>query len=198
MPRDLRVCFLGDSFVAGVGDPEHLGWAGRIVARTHRQGRPLTAYNLGVRRQTSGDVLARWAEEVRPRLPAGSEGRLVVSFGVNDTTEEDGAPRVPPAAAAVNLATLLDGAARAGWPVLFVGPPAVRDPAQNERTAALDVALGEVCARAGVPHVPVLDALLADRTWCGEVAVGDGAHPGAGGYATLAALVQPHWDDWIR
>lgn len=37
---DLRVCFVGDSFVAGVGDPEQLGWAGRVAARTHSAGRP--------------------------------------------------------------------------------------------------------------------------------------------------------------
>lgn len=29
--RDLRICFLGDSFVAGVGDPRCLGWAGRLA-----------------------------------------------------------------------------------------------------------------------------------------------------------------------
>lgn len=27
---DVRVCFVGDSFVAGVGDAQHLGWAGRL------------------------------------------------------------------------------------------------------------------------------------------------------------------------
>ncbi len=53
MIADLRVCFLGDSFVAGVGDPEHLGWVGRVAARTNRGGQPLTAYGLGVRRETA-------------------------------------------------------------------------------------------------------------------------------------------------
>lgn len=46
---DLRVCFVGDSFVAGVGDPQHLGWTGRIAARTYQAGQPLTSYVLGVR-----------------------------------------------------------------------------------------------------------------------------------------------------
>ncbi len=66
---DLRVCFVGDSFVAGVGDPEHLGWAGRLAAGSSRAGRRLTAYNLGVRRQTSRDVSHRWLFECQQRLP---------------------------------------------------------------------------------------------------------------------------------
>jgi lysophospholipase L1-like esterase len=36
---DVRVCFVGDSFVAGVGDPRHLGWAGRLAAQSQRKGR---------------------------------------------------------------------------------------------------------------------------------------------------------------
>lgn len=197
MPRDLRVCFLGDSFVAGVGDPDHLGWTGRIAARSHRAGQPLTAYALGVRRQTSGEVLARWAGECGPRLPAGCDGRLVVSCGVNDATEEDGATRVPRERSAGNLAALLDGARQAGRPVLVVGPPPVADPAHAARTAALDAAFAAVCASSAVPYVPVLDALLVDGTWTDEVAAGDGAHPGAGGYARLADLVWPAWAAWI-
>jgi hypothetical protein len=39
--RDLRACFVGDSFVAGVGDPDHRGWVGRIIARTHHGGLPI-------------------------------------------------------------------------------------------------------------------------------------------------------------
>ena len=29
--RDLRVCFVGDSYVAGVGDTAGLGWVGRLA-----------------------------------------------------------------------------------------------------------------------------------------------------------------------
>ena len=42
MARDLRICFVGDSFVAGVGDPLCLGWPGRLAARTFADGQPLT------------------------------------------------------------------------------------------------------------------------------------------------------------
>ena len=65
-----RVCFIGDSFVLGVGDPDGLGWSGRIAAAARRRGIDITAYNLGVRRETTADIARRWQAEVAPRLPA--------------------------------------------------------------------------------------------------------------------------------
>ena len=59
----MRICFVGDSFVNGTGDPECLGWPGRICAAARRAGHDVTYYNLGVRRDTSGDVQARWELE---------------------------------------------------------------------------------------------------------------------------------------
>jgi lysophospholipase L1-like esterase len=197
MGRDLRVCFVGDSFVAGVGDPEHLGWPGRLAARSERDGLPLTRYVLGVRRQTSAEVAARWAAECAPRLTGEWESRVVLSTGVNDTTEEDGASRLAPERSVAALGEVLAGAATAGWPVLVVGPPAVADDAHNERTAALDDRFAHHCADRGVPYVPVVRALAADPVWMREVAAGDGAHPGAAGYTVLADLVRPHWQEWL-
>ncbi|MGE3289019.1 MAG: GNAT family N-acetyltransferase [Pseudonocardia sp.] len=189
--RDVRVCVLGDSFVAGVGDPEHRGWVGRVAAAGPQ---PVTVYNLGVRRDTSADVLARWRAECVPRLPAGVDGRLVVAFGVNDTAAEGGSLRVRPATSAANLAALVDAAP---WPVLAIGPPPVAEPAQNARITAVDGLYAEVCAARGIPYVPVAGALLVDPCWMAEVARGDGAHPGAPGYARLAEAVLPAWWAWL-
>jgi len=196
--RDLRVCFVGDSFVAGVGDPEHLGWAGRLCAGSERAGLPVTRYVLGVRRQTTAEVAERWAAECRVRLAGGDwEPRLVLSTGVNDTTEVDGAPRLAPHESLAALEQMLTGAAAAGWPVLVVGPPAVADDAQNQRIVDLDDRFARACTGHGALYVPVVAALAADPTWGAEVAAGDGAHPGVAGYALLADLVRPSWDRWI-
>ena len=198
MTRDLRVCFVGDSLVAGVGDPGHLGWAGRLAVGSERDGLPLTRYVLGVRRQTTAEVAERWAAECRVRLAGGGwESRVVLSTGVNDTTEEDGAPRLAPQESVAALTRMLAGAAEPGWPVLVVGPPAVADTAQTDRIADLDDRFARVCAGHDVPYVRVVTALAADPTWMAEVAVGDGAHPGADGYAVLAGLVRPHWQRWL-
>jgi len=64
---DRRILFFGDSFVAGVGDPTGLGWAGRVAAASHDASRPITAYNLGVRGDTSADVALRFEAEMLAR-----------------------------------------------------------------------------------------------------------------------------------
>jgi hypothetical protein len=45
----IRICFLGESFVNGTGDQEYLGWTGRICVNAHKKGHDITYYNLGVR-----------------------------------------------------------------------------------------------------------------------------------------------------
>jgi lysophospholipase L1-like esterase len=193
---DRRVCFAGDSYVAGVGDPEHRGWVGRVVAGSYRDGRPVTAYNLGVRRDTSEDVRRRLPAETGARWVAGCDNRLVVSFGVNDTTEVDGAVRVTPERSLANLRGIADDVVAQGVPLLVVGPPPVADPDQNERIEALDELFAE-SADGAFPYVRVFGALQVERDWMRAVALGDGAHPGAEGYRLLAELVRPAWEDWL-
>ncbi|AVT28810.1 G-D-S-L family lipolytic protein [Plantactinospora sp. BC1] len=197
MIRDLRVCFVGDSFVLGVGDPRCLGWVGRLAARTCADGQPLTTYNLGVRRQTSDDILARWRAECLLRLRDGNDLRVVMSFGVNDTTEENGRPRVTPERSAATLTRMLDQAAGQGWRVLVVGPPPVDDDAQNVRLASLDDAFARTCREAGVPYVAVQSSLRKSAVWTREVRTGDGAHPGSAGYDEITALITPRWRAWL-
>ena len=72
---DRRVFFVGDSYVAGVGDPERRGWVGRAGgADATATACPITAYNLGVRRDTSDDIARRWAAEVAARRGRGCGG----------------------------------------------------------------------------------------------------------------------------
>jgi acyl-CoA thioesterase-1 len=194
---DVRVCFVGDSFVAGVGDARHMGWAGRLAAHSHAQGQALTSYNLGIRRDTSADILLRFQAECTRRLPSGSHAGVVLSFGVNDTMFESGTPRATADASVTHLRTMLQGLDASGWPVLMVGPPAVEDDAHNERTGALDASLAAECERHSVPYVSVVGQLQGHEVWRREVRDGDGAHPGAGGYEVLATLLRPAWDDWL-
>jgi acyl-CoA thioesterase-1 len=194
---DVRMCFVGDSFVAGVGDARHLGWAGRLAAHSHAQGQALTSYNLGIRRDTSADILRRFHAECTPRLPSGSHAGVVLSFGVNDTMFESGMSRVATEASISHLRDLLKQLSKAGWPVLMAGPPAVDDEAHNERVVALDALLSAECDRHSVPYVSVVRQLQGHDVWRREVREGDGAHPGSGGYEALAAMLQPAWDNWL-
>jgi acyl-CoA thioesterase-1 len=195
---DRRVLFFGDSFVAGVGDPTGRGWVGRVVAASFDAGLPLVAYNLGVRRETSLEVAARWRDEARPRLRAQASYGVVFGFGVNDTTAEDGRLRVEPSETVDALGRVLDGAQELGLPTLVVGPPPAGEPAQDVRVGALSAALAHGAATRGVPFVDVFGSLCANAAWTAETAAGDGAHPGAGGYAALGRLVLAGgWLEWL-
>jgi acyl-CoA thioesterase-1 len=196
---DRRLLFFGDSLVAGVGDPTGAGWVGRVVAASFASGLGLTAYNLGVRGETSEQVALRWRAEALPRLLAGADCRIVLSFGANDTSIQHDRVRVDADRSLGALATILDEAAMIGLPTLVVGPAPVDDPEQNRRIHGLSVSFAEVCAERGVPFMSVVEALLASPVWMEQVAVGDGAHPGAEGYDALADLVLAGgWLDWLR
>jgi lysophospholipase L1-like esterase len=177
----------------GTGDPEYLGWTGRVLRHERKRQPELTGYNLGIRRDTSGQILARWREEVTRRLPAEIEGRAVFSFGVNDAVQE-----VDPKQSLAHAEAILDGAG-ARWPVFMVGLVPIVPADARERSRKLDAAFAELSARLGIPFLSVFDGLMETSTWLDEARAGDGAHPGAGGYARLAELVlaSATWRRWM-
>jgi lysophospholipase L1-like esterase len=194
----VRLCGIGDSFVLGTGDPSGLGWLGRLGTKHCERDPALTVYNLGVRRDTSDDVLGRWEAETACRMAVGYEHRLVVSMGTNDCAIEDGVRRVEPLCSARNMQTLLRGAARRDYHTLVVGPPPVADQGQTERIAELDLRFAVVCADERVIYISVFQALIETPAWTREVADGDGSHPGAAGYELLAGLVlEGGWRGWM-
>jgi lysophospholipase L1-like esterase len=161
---------------------------------TIQRGYPLTYYNLGIRRETSADIAARWREECARRLPPTIDGRMVVSFGANDTTIEQGRPRLSLDATLHNLRAIVQDARRC-YPTLLVGLPPVAEAAHTARIVALCRAMAAVAQELGVPYLPVCERLVQAQTWVQEAAQSDGAHPRQGGYSALAALVQA-WSAW--
>ncbi|GHO89248.1 GDSL-type esterase/lipase family protein [Dictyobacter formicarum] len=196
--KHLRICFVGDSFVNGTGDPACLGWAGRICAAAQQNGHEVTYYNLGIRRQTSHEIARRWQAEVLERLPADCDGRLVFSFGVNDTVYEDGQPRVALQESLRHAREILQ-LARTLRPTLMVGPPPMPDDEQNQRIAWLSHQFALLCHELTIPYLDVFAPLLQVKDWNAEALANDGAHPRAGGYSALARLVQdwPAWQAWF-
>jgi lysophospholipase L1-like esterase len=183
--------------VAGLGDAQCLGWAGRLAVRAIGAGRPLTYYNLGVRRQTSTDIRARWARECALRLPADIDARVVFCFGVNDTVRENDRVRVAPEDSVANLTAMLRQTREHGWTTLVVAPPPVADDEQNGRIEKVDALFGEVCEAQNVSYVRVHQPLRHSEVWMNSLTAGDGYHPGAAGYAEFAALIAPHWLSWL-
>jgi lysophospholipase L1-like esterase len=191
----MRICFVGDSFVNGTGDPEYLGWTGRICRAARRKGLDITYYNLGIRRNTSADIALRWLEEVSRRLPEECNGRVVFSFGVNDTTIEEGKTRINFQNSIENTSKILTEA-NPLFPVLMVSPPPVPDIEQNIRVAELSRQFDSVCRQLGVPYLDVFNPLQASTVWLKEAAANDGYHPGLAGYSELATLVE-RWCSWL-
>lgn len=194
----MRLCFIGDSLVNGTGDPTGLGWVGRVTAAACWRGHDLTSYNLGIRRDTSADIARRWQEETARRLPTGIDGRLVFSFGGNDCVRDDGAPRLAQEASLVNARAIL-GAAKARHPTLMLGPPPLPPDDADARVGALSRALSRLCRELAIAYLDLYTPLKAIGLWRLELVIGDGAHPGAAGYALIAELVEgwPAWRQWL-
>jgi acyl-CoA thioesterase-1 len=197
--NDRCVLFFGDSFVAGAGDPEGLGWAGRLVAAAWRAGLPMTAYNLGVRGEGSRDVAQRFRAEAAPRLIPGADNRAVIAVGANDVSlDEEGVQEIETAESVELMAGMLDGCAELGITAMVLSPGPAGIPDHDARSRALGERFRGLCADRGLRYVDVLDDLLASEPWKREAAANDGLHPGADGYAALARLVlDAGWLGWL-
>jgi len=193
--RDLALVFLGASLVAGVGDPKGQGWVTRVVGRTQHPELELTAYNLGVRGNTSADLLTRWENEVPSRWVGRTERRVVVSVGTADVIQG-----ITLARHRLNLANLLDDAATTGVGTFVVSPPPTDDPEVNERLEVLVDAQADVCSRRGVPFVDCYAPLAAHDQWRTDLAASRVAHhPGQAGYGLIAWLVLHNgWNEWLK
>ena len=193
--RDLAIVFLGGSLVSGVGDPKGQGWVTRVIGRTEHPELELTTYNLGVRGDTSADVLRRWATEVPVRWVGRTERRVVVSVGTNDVLQG-----VTLARHRLNLANLLDDAATSGVGAFVVSPPPTADAELNERLEVLVEAQGDVCARRGIPFVDCFAPLLGHDQWRTDLAASRVPHhPGQAGYGLIAWLVLHNgWAEWLQ
>jgi len=192
-PRDIALVFIGDAYVAGYGDPKGLGWVSRVVGRTAHADVDITAYQLGVRDETSADVLARWRIECPPRWKGHSEKRLVVAVGHNDAVSGMSTARVR-----LNLANILDDAAASGVAAFAVGPTPTLDADLNARLEIVVEAQADVCARRGVAYVDCYRPLISHEQWHSDLGAAGGVYPGQAGYGLIAWLVlHGGWDQWL-
>ncbi len=112
----MRICFIGDGLIAGVGDPRVLGWVGRVNASLDFDV-PATFLTLAVSpRQPS-----RWPPlggRGLPRLAAdGGPHGLVIGIGPGDVPAGISTAFAPP-----NLANITDRATSTNIPSFVVVP----------------------------------------------------------------------------
>jgi lysophospholipase L1-like esterase len=187
--------FIGDSIVAGTGDPECRGWAGRVAAASFRSGIELTALNLGIGGDPSGGVLARWREEVTRRINPDIDNRLVAQFGVNDI--RDGI-ELPAEEVVANLASFVRETRDGGFDPLIVGPVPTAQQRESERVGDISRRFADACSQAGVTFIELHAALKNSPQFLGDLERGDGYHPGADGYNEITrAVLENGWWEWL-
>lgn len=195
--KDIRLCFIGDSYISGIGDQAYLGWTGRLCNAAADRGYPVTYYNLGIRGDTSSNIEQRWLQEVTLRLPTGCSRGVVFSFGVNDTALEHGKPVMPLASSMISTRRIVN-TAKLRYPILMIGPPPIADPERNLVIQELSAQFSLLCEELGVPYFDSFTPLNDSPSWhFALVEGGDGAHPNASGYAEWARLVWK-WSGWAK
>jgi lysophospholipase L1-like esterase len=200
----VRLCVVGDELVAGAGDPRALGWVGRVVARTPRDDKRVTAFPLAVPGETTTALAARWQSEASLRWagsqelsPLPFERRLAVGLGVGDLRHG-----ISTARSRLNLANMLDAAEAVGLEALVVGPPPVSgrgpDAAVSGAVGDLSGAFADVCQRRRIRYVDTWSPLEGRDEWFADLAVEGGRYPGQAGYGLLAWLVlHAGWNAWL-
>ncbi|MDX2144885.1 MAG: GDSL-type esterase/lipase family protein [Rhodospirillaceae bacterium] len=194
----MRICFFGESYVNGVGDPAYQGWAGRLCAKARARGADLTAYNCGIRGATSKLIARTWRQEADTRLAGIDKTAVVFSFGTNDCWIENGTAQAGEAEHMANVRAILTDA-NARWPTLMIGPPGLPTYAENtmreaDHRARCDT-VASICREINVPYFDTLSIFPSFKAWPREASAYDGAHPGAGGYAEMAEALD-EWPPW--
>ncbi len=192
--EDIRIYFIGDSYINGTGDAQYLGWPGRVCVASQSDQTGITCYNLGIRADTSEDILRRWESEVDARRLKPHDGRIVFGFGANDCWLEEGKMRIARAETEKNAEHILSRAIER-LPTLMIGPPPGLGSEQDAMRQDMSALLQDMCTRVGVPYLAVIDNLRDGEIWQAEAAAGDQIHPTAGGYGALAKLVLD-WPTW--
>lgn len=118
----------------------------------------------------------------------------VFCFGSNDAVLH-----VPQADTVGALLRALNRADELDVPVFLIGPPPIGDlPKEDAALRQLSEALGETATAHGVPFISTFDQFGEGSAWRAEASAADGSHPGARGYAELAALLERGGlVDWI-
>lgn len=182
-----RAHFFGDSFVAGQGDPEHLGWVGRVAERCDG----IDFANHGVPGAPGEFVVQSWFNTAVD--PSRAES-AVFCFGTNDAVLH-----VPAEQSLAALAHALARALELKVPAFVIGPPPIGDmPEEDLALQSLSDAFAGVCAAGDIPYVPTFERLGPGSVWRAEAEAGDGSHPVAGGYAELAEFLEVEGlTDWL-
>lgn len=190
--RQLRVVILGDELLSGAGDPKGLGWLGRVQARLP-QNEDVALFPLAMVNETSSELLERWKTEAMPRFSPETENYLVIALSTADIKAELTISR-----SRLNLASLLDDAAREGVKIFVIGPTPSGVAELDFEIDQLNAGFEDVVKRRQIPYVDCFRPLKDHEGWLQEVSVHSRKLPGQVGYGLMAWLVlNKGWFEWL-
>ena len=180
--------FFGDSVTLGVSDAPAGGWVARLAGKAAQKGLnvpPDTFYNMGVRKNSSRAVLARWESEFKARAMEDCPSTLVFCVGTVDMAAPNAVPNVPVGESAANVREMLLKAKEYGSVILVSAPP-VKNEEHCQRLEALCTAYSSIAKAVEVPFVDIFHPLM-EAGYADELA--DGIHPGPRGNEMIADLL---------
>lgn len=190
--RNLRLVAIGDELLAGHGDPRALGWFGRVLAKTPREGLELSPYVLASPQETTEHLAERWLPEAKRRFDSDGDNRLIVAL-----SGADEATGLSTARSRLNLANILDAATQLSLSAFVVGPPPTLDAARNARLGQLSTAFGDVTTRRNHFYVDTFTPLEHHEQWRADLAANHGM-PAQQGHGLMAWLVLHRgWYPWL-
>jgi lysophospholipase L1-like esterase len=190
--RQLRVVILGDELLSGAGDPKGLGWLGRVQARLP-QNEDVALFPLAMVNESSSELLERWKLEAMPRFSPDTENYLVVALGTYDIKAELTISR-----SRLNLASLLDEAAREGVKIFVIGPTPTGVAELDFEIDQLNAGFEDVVKRRQIAYVDCFRPLKDHEGWLQEVSSHSRKLPGQVGYGLMAWLVlNKGWFEWL-
>jgi acyl-CoA thioesterase-1 len=189
MKQDIRICFFGDSYTAGIGDKTSLGWVGRISKELMHSENEITCYNLGIRKNTCQDIEKRWKNEALIRLPQHTKNYIVFAFGTNDTNLDNGKQRVSFEEISISTNKILSESKSYGKALLIGSPPMI-DNNHNQRIFQLDKIMEEISNKNNVEFISLFKAIENSSEWINEIKNSDGYHPNYKGYEILYNIIK--------
>ncbi len=190
--RRIRVVILGDELLSGAGDPKGLGWLGRVQARLP-QGDDVAIFPLAMVSENSSQLLERWRTEALPRFSPESENYLVLALSAQDILEGLTISR-----SRLNLASLLDDAAREGVRIFVIGPTPSTVAEIDDEIDHLNAGFEDVVKRRQINYVDCFRPLREHEGWLAEVSTHPRRLPGQVGYGLIAWLVlNKGWFEWL-
>ena len=191
--KDIRIVSLGDSNVSVSGDERGMGWVGRVIAKTPANHPRVDVFTLPAPAETTTMLVDRWVPEVQRRFSSETDNRLVIALSNIDPTAGISTSR-----SRLNIATILDEAAKAGISCILVGPLPSHNPQLNPEIEHLVAGFEDVANRRGVTFIDCFRPLVEHPDFNAELQNSEHSRPGQIGHGLVAWLVLNRgWYEWL-